>query len=102
RGDAVEPAALGEVADRDFEIAERLDGLGGELDVAHQVDLADFTDAHLLPHLLLFLDLQHFAGFADAEALRVEIERAEFAARCDELADFAGDWLTRRFGGFLK
>lgn len=86
-GDAVEPAALGEVADGDAGFAEGLDGLGGELDVAEEVDLAEFADADLLEEAVLFPDLKDFAALADAEALGIEVERFEFGAGGDDAAD---------------
>ena len=86
-GDAVEPAALGEVADGDFIFAEGLDGLGGDLDVAHEVELAEVVHAELLDGFVLVLDDEHVAGAADAEALGVKIGGAEVGARGEEAAD---------------
>jgi hypothetical protein len=53
-----------------------LHSLGGDLDVAEQVHLIDFADAGFLDDLVLVLNLKNFAGFADAETLGIEIERA--------------------------
>jgi len=96
-GEAVEPAAGGEVADGDAGVAEGLDGLGGELDVAEEGELAEFVEADLLEEAVLggggglggFLDLEDVAGAADAEALGVEVEGAEVGAWGDEAADGA-------------
>ena len=85
--DAVEPAAHGEVGDGDAGFAEGLDGLGGDLDVAEEVDLVDFADADFLDDAVFFPDLQDFTGFAHAHALGVEVEGLEVVARGHELAD---------------
>ena len=45
--------------------AECLYGLRGDLNVAHQIELADFTDPHLLDDLGFLLDFQHAAGNTD-------------------------------------
>ena len=86
-GDAVEPAALGEIADGDFVFAEGLDGLGGDLDVAHEVELAEVVHAEFLNGFVLVLDDKDFAGAADPEALGIDVGGAEIGARGEEAAD---------------
>ena len=89
-GDTVKPAALGEIADGLFGLAEFLNGLCADLDVAHQVDLANCVDAHFLNHLVALFNPQHTAGLADAESLRIEVERSAVDARGNEQARLAG------------
>ena len=50
-GDAVEPAAAGEIGHRNLGVAQSLHRLGGELDVAEQRDMGDVVQPHnfLLP-----------------------------------------------------
>ena len=68
---AIKPAALREVTDRYFRFTQRLNGLGGDLNIAHKVKLADFVDTDFLKQCLLFPDLEDAAAFANAETLRV-------------------------------
>ncbi len=98
-GDAVEPAAHGEVGNGDAGFAEGLDGLGGDLNVAEEVDLADFADANFLNDVVFFLHLQDFTGFAHAHALGVEVEGLEVVARGHELADERGWQGAEAFAG---
>ena len=87
RRDAVEVAAHGEIRDGHGGFAERLHGLGRDLNIAEQIHLIDFADAGFLNDLVLLLHLKNLAGFADAEALGIEVERAEVVARRHEAAD---------------
>ena len=77
---------MGEVGDRDLVFTEGLEGLGGELDVAEEADLAGFTNANLLDNFVLLLDLQDVPRLADVKALGVEIEGTEVVSRGDEPA----------------
>src|SRR5205809_6132031 len=79
--DAVKPSSLREIADRDFEFAERLDGLRRNLNVAHQVDLANLADPHLFLQCILLADLQDFVRFPHPHALSIDIERAQVISR---------------------
>jgi len=72
---------LREIADRDFEFAERLDGLRRNLNVAHQVDLANLADPHLFLQCILLADLQDFVRFPHPHALSIDIERAQVISR---------------------
>lgn len=86
-GHAVEPAALGEVAEWDFVFAEGLYGLGGDLDIAHEGELAEVVEAEFLDGFVLVLDDEEVAGAADAEALGVDVGGAEVGAGGEEAAD---------------
>ena len=96
-GDAVEPAALREVADGNSSLAGGLHRLCGDLHITHEVHLAGFSQADLLAERLLLTYLEDLAGLSNAHALRVQIERPGFVARGDHLADLAGHRLLGRF-----
>ena len=91
---AIEKAAHGEIRHRHALFAQRLDGLRADLDVAHDVDLANFADADFLDYFLFILHLEDLAGFTHAEALAVEVKRAEIVTSRYETADWSGKALA--------
>src|ERR1035437_5613472 len=94
--DPVEPPAHREVADRHLRLAQRLHRLRGDLYVPHQVHLADLADPHLLQQLVLILHLQDRPALPDLHSLRVQVQRAQFAARRHHRADLALHRLSPR------
>src|SRR6266404_5860282 len=54
--DSVKPAAHREIGDRNFLIAERLNGLGRNLDVTKQRDVREVPNSHFFNDLVLVLD----------------------------------------------
>jgi hypothetical protein len=64
-----------------------VDGLGGDLNIAHEVELADVVDANFLNEFVPVFDGKDFAGEADPEALGIEVGGAEIGARGEEAAD---------------
>ena len=94
-GDAIEPAAAGEVGDRDVGGAEGLDGLGGELDVAEKGHMVDVFEADFVDDLVVFTDEEGFVASADFEPGGVEVEGAAIVPDGHEPARWFGGWMRR-------
>ncbi len=99
--DSVEPTALREVANWLLGLAKLLHGLRTDLDIAHQVDLADFVDAHVLNDLVTLFDAQHAAGLAHPQSLRIQIQAAgdpRAAPRVGACRCAAASWAVGAWG----
>ncbi len=82
RRDPIKPAAHREVADRHFRFAQRLHRLRRDLHVAHQVHLADLArSAPPAPAFLCPCTCSTAPALPHPHALRVQIQRPQFAAR---------------------
>jgi hypothetical protein len=77
-------------------LAQTLHGLSGDLDIAHEIDLANLADADLLFEGVLFPDLEDRSGLADAEALGIQVDGTKFSTGGDEAADLRA-FRGRRF-----
>lgn len=99
-GEAVEPVAAGEVGHRNVAVAEELDGLGAELDVAKEGDVVEVSDTDFFEEFVAVADLEDFGGAPDVEAGGVEVEGAFFSDGGNEAAEGfgLGGLGGRRFG----
>lgn len=82
-----EAAVAGHVNDGDFESGEAFEGLGRDLDVAEDDDLADGGDGGALEFLAVLADDEMLAAFADVGAGLLEIEDGAVG----DLRENAGD-----------
>ena len=90
-----EAAIAGHVDDRDFERGQALQGLGGNLHVAENDDLANGRDRHALDFLPVLADDQVFAALADMRAWFLEVEDGAVVALGKDAGDAGGGFLRR-------
>lgn len=94
-GDAVEPMTHGEVDDGDGGLAEEVEGLSGELDVAAEDEMTDIFESGAAQFLAGFADDEGLAGFADEGALFLDIEGEGVVAGGIEASDAWGGLVGR-------
>ena len=83
-GDAVKPTAHGKIGQGNFLSTEALDGLGGDLDVTKDGDVADIENADFIDETILLLHFNDGVVAPHAVALGVEVKGAFFVARGDQ------------------
>src|SRR5205085_5600176 len=71
--DAVKPPAHGKVTDWNPRLAESLDGLSRELNVTHDVQLANFAQSHFDFFVLSVSNLEDLGAFTHTSALGVQV-----------------------------
>lgn len=67
-GDTIEPSTHGKIGYRNFQFAEGLDGLRGDLDIAEEGDMTDVGKAKFVENLLFFAHLEDLAAASDMQA----------------------------------
>ena len=73
-----ETAVAGHVYDGNFERGQALQGLGGDLDVAENHDLANGRDRHSLDFFAILADDEMLAAFADVGAGFLKVKHGPF------------------------
>ena len=91
-----ESAVAGHVHDRDFQGRQALQGLGRDLDVAEDDDLADRRDRHALGFRAVLADDQVLAPLADVRAGLLKVEDRSFVALRQNAGDAGRGLLGRR------